>query len=289
MTTMPFPTTTGISAAYDQGSAQVHQHLTAALGALGQMDASVHGAIDMLNSEIAALRAFLQQAANTPGISATEALQLLQLEDAVNQAQTQTTTPAQAATASTGLRDLVNRMFGRPAGTPIVPAAPIPAAPVASQPAQTAPAATTPGQPAQAQPPAPAAPVATTPAAGSNNPASLWFAGAHPNPQPISPVGTDAWGAQVDAALSNHRDGMNDLNRRVSSLESMITGITGGKSPNWNVGGAIGVIVGFLVGFWAFSENEQSLVFAIITGGITALVVAVITALIFATRITPNN
>ena len=127
MTTMPFPTTTGISAAYDQGSAQVHQHLTAALGALGQMDASVHGAIDMLNSEIAALRAFLQQAANTPGISATEALQLLQLEDAVNQAQTQTTTPAQAATASTGLRDLVNRMFGRPAGTPIVPAAPIPA------------------------------------------------------------------------------------------------------------------------------------------------------------------
>lgn len=289
MTTMPFPTTTGISAAYDQGSAQVHQHLTAALGALGQMDANVHGAIDMLNSEIDALRAFLQRAANTPDVTAQQALQLLQLEDAVNQAQTQTTTPAQAATASTGLRSLFNSMFGRPANTPIVPAAPIPAAPVASQPAQTAPAATTPGQPAQAQPPAPAAPVATTPAAGSNTPANPWFVGDHPNSQPISPVGTDAWGRQVGDALDNHRDGINDLHNRVSRVEQMLTGITGGRTPNWNLGGIIGAIVGLLVGLWSFSQNEQTLVFAIITGAIAALVVAIITALVFATTATTRG
>jgi hypothetical protein len=287
MTTMPFPTTTGISAAYDQGSAQVHQHLTAALGALGQMDASVHGAIDMLNSEIAALRAFLQQAANTPGISATEALQLLQLEDAVNQAQTQTTTPAQAATASTGLRSLFNSMFGRPANTPIVPAAP-----VASQPAQTAPTATTPAQPAQAQPPAPAAPVATTPAAGSNTPANLWFVGAHPNPQPISPVATDAWGAQVGAALDNHRDGLNILRGEVNDINRHLGRQNGPNGPTYRpigngngdysplivvlcivVGGFLGWLLGhqFLTLNWGFFGPDGGIFFGALAGAIASI------------------
>lgn len=213
MTTMPFPTTTGISAAYDHGSAQVHQHLTAALGALGQMDANVHGAIDMLNSEIAALRAFLQQAANTPDVTAQQALQLLQLEDAVNQAQTQTTTPAQAATASTGLRDLFNRMFGRPANMPIVPAAPVASQPV--QPAQ-APAV---DQTVHVQQP--------NPAQAAPQGQRLWFADS-----PDSLPGTTQW--DRDMAW-----GMNDHDRRIGRVENDVQALQRSNGGNTALANAL--------------------------------------------------
>ena len=143
-----------------------------------------------------------------------------------------------------------------------------------------------------AQAPAPAAPVATTPAAGSNNPASLWFAGAHPNPQPISPVGTDAWGRQVDAALDNHRDGLNILRGEVNDINRHLGRQNGPNGPTYRpigngngdysplivvlcivVGGFLGWLLGhqFLTLNWGFFGPDGGIFFGALAGAIASI------------------
>ena len=162
----------------------------------------------------------------------------------------------------------------------------------AQAPAPAAPVATTPAQPAQAQPPAPAAPVATTPAAGSNTPANLWFVGDHPNSQPISPVGTDAWGRQVDAALDNHRDGLNILRGEVNDINRHLGRQNGPNGPTYRpigngngdysplivvlcivVGGFLGWLLGhqFLTLNWGFFGPDGGIFFGALAGAIASI------------------